>query len=122
MTELENLKIKLFEIVECIGALETKPNGDALVFTKEQLLSYSKFLINETVSNIQTGLKQGIDEDLLDEAVELELNYNREITVTIDVRAIQRQVISMVEDSIGEGGVEYCIQDALEHVFPTTQD
>jgi len=121
MTELENLKTKLFELVECVGALETKPNGDVLVFTKEQLLSYSKFLIDETVSNIQTCIKQGIDEDLLDEAIELELSYNREITVSIDARAIQRQVISMVEDSIGEGGVEYCVQDALEHVFPTIQ-
>lgn len=121
MTEVENLKAKLFELVECVGALENKPNKDVVTFTKEQLLSYSKFLINEAVSSIQTGIKTGIDEDILDEAIELELNYNRELSVVIDARAIQRQVMSMVEDSIDED-VEESVNSALKHVFSSTQD
>lgn len=120
MTELENLKVKLFEIVECIGALENKPNKDVITFTKEQLQNYSQFLIDEAVISIKTSIEQEICEDLIDEAIDLEISsHNREIFVNIDERAIKNQIISVVEDSIGEGGIECCVQDALEHVFPS---
>lgn len=121
MTEVENLKAKLFELVECVGTLETKPNKDVVTFTKEQLLSYSKFLIDEAVSSIQTGIKCGIDEELLNEAIELELNYDRKIDISVDEYAIRRQVMSMVEESIDED-VEESVNSALKHVFPSIQD
>jgi predicted KAP-like P-loop ATPase len=122
MTELENLKVKLFEIVECIGALENKPNEDVFTFTREQLLSYSKFIMDETVDNIQTCIKGENISDLIDEVIDLEMAYNREIFVNVDEKAIKHQINSIIEDSIGEDGVEYCVQDALEYTFPTTQD
>ena len=121
MTEVENLKAKLFELVECVSALENKPNGDVLVFTKEQLQNYSSFLINEAVNNITSGIRCGIDEDMLNESIDLELDYERKVVVSVDERAVQRQVISIVEDSI-EGDVEEAVNSALKHVFPFIQD
>jgi len=123
MTELENLKVKLFELVECISALENKPNKDVITFTKEQLQNYSKFLIDEAVSSIKTSIKQEIVEDLIDEAIDLEISsYNREIFVNIDERAIQNQIISVVEESVSAEDIEDSVMCALEHVFPSLQD
>jgi metal-dependent amidase/aminoacylase/carboxypeptidase family protein len=113
MTELENLKIKLFEIVECIGALETKPNEDTIVFTKKQLISYSKSLIDEAIQNITDNIKRNVNIETIDEAIELEIRYNREIEVCIDERALQNDIISIIEDSIGEGGIEYHLEQFL---------
>jgi hypothetical protein len=118
MTELENLKIKLFELVECIGALESKPNGDVIIFTKEQLLTYSKFIINETIDSVKSNIEDELSEDVIDEAIELDLSYNnREITVNIDEKAITRYVVSMVEDVVDEDGLDATVHNTLERVF-----
>ena len=116
MTELENLKIELFALVERVSALSTKNEG-TYTFTKEQLLSYSKFLIDETVNSITTGIKSEINEELLDEAIELEIGYNREIDVSIDERAFQHQIISVVEESVAAEDIENSVNNALEQVL-----
>ena len=117
MTELENLKIELFALVERVSALSTKNEG-TYTFTKEQLLSYSKFLIDKTVSNIQTCIKQEIClADLLDEAIELEMGYNREIDVRIDERAVQSQLNSIIEESVAAEDIENSVNNALEQVL-----
>lgn len=121
MTELENLKVKLFEIVECISALENKSNEDVFTFTKEQLLSYSKFIMDETVDNIQTCIKEENISYLIDEAIDLEMAHNREIFVNFDERAIQNQINSIIEDSI-DNDVEYLVNSGLKYITPPTQD
>jgi len=118
MTELENLKIKLFDLVECISVLETKPNGDTLVFTKEQLLSYSRFLIDEITKGVIEDIKRNIDQDVIDESIELEMGYNREIDVRIDERGLQHQIIASIEDSVTVD-IEDLVDNTLSIVFPT---
>jgi hypothetical protein len=121
MTELENLKIELFNLVERVSALSTQNEG-TFTFTKEQLLSYSKFLINEAVENITTDIKSEINEELLDESIEIGIGYNREIEVTIDERAFQHQIISVVEESVACKDIEDSVICALGHVGYTFED
>jgi hypothetical protein len=121
MTELENLKIELFALVERVSALSTQNEG-TFTFTKEQLLSYSKFLINEAVESITTGIKSEINEELLDESIEIGIGYNREIEVTIDERAFQHQIISVVEESVANEDIEDSVICALGHVGYTFED
>jgi hypothetical protein len=116
MTELENLKAKLFELVECVGALETKPNGDVLVFTKEQLLTYSKFLIDDITKGVIEDIKRNIDQDMIDESIELEMGYNREIDVRIDERGLQHQIIASIEESVTVD-IEDLVDNTLNIVF-----
>jgi hypothetical protein len=120
MTELENLKIELFNLVERVSTLSTKNEG-TFSFTKEQLQNYSKFLINEAVNSITAGIQNDITEDSLDEIIELEIGYNRDIRVTIDERGFQQQIISVIEDSV-DSNIEDSVISALEHVFPSIQD
>jgi hypothetical protein len=121
MTELENLKIDLFALVERVSALSTQ-NEDKFLFTKEQLLSYSKFLINEAVDSITTGIKSEINEELLDESIEIGIGYNREIEITIDERAFQHQIISVVEESVANEDIEDSVISALGHIGYTFED
>ena len=121
MTELENLKIDLFALVERINVLSTKNEG-TFSFTKEQLLSYSKFLINEAVESITTGIKSEINEELLDEAIEIGIGYSREIEITIDERAMQNQIISVVEESVANEDIEDSVICALGHIGYTFED
>jgi hypothetical protein len=121
MTELENLKIELFNLVERVSALSTKNEG-TFTFTKEQLLSYSKFLINEAVESITTGIKSEINEELLDESIEIGIGYNREIEITIDERAFQYQIISTIEESIASEDIEDSVISALGHIGYTFED
>jgi hypothetical protein len=121
MTELENLKIDLFALVERVSALSTK-NEETFSFTKEQLLSYSKFLINEAVESITTGIKSEINEELLDESIEIGIGYNREIEITIDERAFQYQIISTIEESIASEDMEDSVISALGHIGYTFED
>jgi hypothetical protein len=121
MTELENLKIDLFALVERVSALSTQNEG-TFTFTKEQLLSYSKFLINEAVDSITTGIKSEINEELLDESIEIGIGYNREIEVTIDERAFQHQIISVVEESVANEDIEDSVICALGHIGYTFED
>jgi hypothetical protein len=121
MTELENLKIELFALVERVSTLSTQ-NEDKFLFTKEQLLSYSKFLINEAVDSITTGIKSEINEELLDESIEIGIGYNREIEITIDERAFQHQIISVVEESVANEDIEDSVICALGHVGYTFED
>jgi hypothetical protein len=121
MTELENLKIELFNLVERVSTLSTQNEG-TFTFTKEQLLSYSKFLINEAVENITTGIKSEINEELLDESIEIGIGYNREIEITIDERAFQHQIISVVEESVANEDIEDSVISALGHIGYTFED
>ena len=45
------------------------------------------------------------------------MDYNRTIQISIDIRAVRCQIREIIDESIGEGGVEYCVQDALKHVY-----
>ena len=121
MTELQNLKIDLFALVERINVLSTKNEG-TFSFTKEQLLSYSKFLIDEAVESITTGIKSEINEELLDEAIEVGIGYSREIEITIDERAMQNQIISVVEESVANEDMEDAVICALGHIGYTFED
>jgi hypothetical protein len=120
MTELENLKIDLFALVERVSTLSTQNEG-TFTFTKEQLLSYSKFLIDETIENIKTNIENDLDEDCLDEAIELELDYNRAIEVSIDIRAVRCQIRSIVDDSVDKDALENSLNEGLEHVFTSEE-
>jgi hypothetical protein len=120
MTELENLKIELFNLVERVSTLSTKNEG-TFSFTKEQLLSYSKFLIDEAVESITTGIKSEVDYEMLDESIEIGIGYNREIEVTIDERAFQHQIIAVVEESI-DSDIEDSVICALGHIGYTFED
>ena len=122
MTELQNLKIDLFALVERINVLSTKNEG-TFSFTKEQLLSYSKFLINEAMDNIKTGIENDLDEDCIDEAVEIELSHNnRELTVNIDIRAVRYSVRSLIEESVANEDIEDSVICALGHIGYTFED
>ena len=121
MTELQNLKIDLFALVERINVLSTKNEG-TFSFTKEQLLSYSKFLINEAVESITTGIKSEINEELLDEAIEIGIGYSRELEIIIDGRAMQNQIISVVEESVANEDIEDSVICALGHIGYTFED
>ncbi len=121
MTELENLKIDLFALVERVSTLSTQNEG-TFTFTKEQLLSYSKFLINEAVESITTGIRSEINEELLDESIEIGIGYNREIEITIDKRAFQYQIISTIEESIASEDMEDSVICALGHIGYTFED
>ncbi len=121
MTELENLKIELFNLVERVSALSTKNEG-TFSFTKEQLQNYSKFLINEAVNSITVGIQNDITEELLDESIERGIGYNREIEITIDERAFQHQIISVVEESVANEDIEDSVISALGHIGYTFED
>jgi hypothetical protein len=119
MTELEKIKLELFGLVERVGAIPIQ-DENTFVFTREQLHNYSKFLLNEMLDNVKTSIENDLDEDCLDEAVEIELNYNRELSVNIDIRAVQCQIRSIVEDS-EYSDLEDPIDSALKHVFPVDE-
>jgi len=100
MNELENLKEKLFELVECVDELETNLNGDKFVFTKEQLLNYSRSIINNAIKEVTLNIKSEVNEGMIDEIIDLNLSYNRAIEIDIDIEALKHQIISIIEDSI----------------------
>jgi hypothetical protein len=100
MNELENLKEKLFELVECVDELETNLNGDKFVFTKEQLLNYSRSIINNAIKEVTLNIKSEVDGGMIDEIIDLNLSYNRAIEIDIDIEALKHQIISIIEDSI----------------------
>jgi hypothetical protein len=100
MNELENLKEKLFELVECVDELETNLNGDKFVFTKEQLLNYSRSIINNTIKEVTLNIKSEVDGGMIDEIIDLNLSYNRAIEIDIDIEVLKHQIISIIEDSI----------------------
>lgn len=121
MTELEKIKLELFNLVERVGTLPTQ-DENTFVFTKEQLYAYSKFLLNEAMDNIKTGIENDLDEDCIDEAVEIELSYNnRELTVNIDIRAVRCSVRSLIED-YECSDIEDPVDSALKHVFPMDEE
>jgi hypothetical protein len=121
MTELEKIKLELFGLVERVGAILIR-DENTFVFTKEQLYAYSKFLLNEAMDNVKTGIKNDLDEDCLDEAIEIELNYNREILVNIDIRAVHCQIREIIEGTSTEySDLEDPIDSALRHVFPVDE-
>ena len=116
MTELEKIKLELFNLVDRVGAIPTQ-DENTFVFTKEQLRNYSKFLLNEAMDNIKTNIENDLDDSCIDDAVELGLNYDRELSVDIDIRAIHGQIRSIVEDS-EYSDLEDPIASALEYAFP----
>ena len=120
MTELEKIKLELFGLVERVGAIPIR-DENTFVFTKEQLYAYSKFLLNEAMDNVKTGIENDLDEDCLDEAVEIELNYNRELSVNIDIRGVRCSVRSIIED-YECSDLEDPIDSALKHVFPMDEE
>ena len=120
MTELEKIKLELFGLVERVGAIPIR-DENTFVFTKEQLYAYSKFLLNEAMDSVKTGIENDLDEDCLDEAIEIELNYNRELSVNIDIRAVQCSVRSLIED-YECSDIEDPVDSALKHVFPMDEE
>ena len=116
MTELEEIKLELFNLVDHVGAIPTQ-DENTFIFTKEQLRNYSKFLLNEAMDNIKTNIENDLDDSCIDDAVELGLNYDRELSVDIDIRAIHGQIRSIVEDS-EYSDLEDPIASALEYAFP----
>jgi len=119
MTELEKIKLELFDLVERVGAIPIR-DENIFVFTKEQLYAYSKFLLNEAMDNVKTSIENDLDEDCLDEAVEIELNYSRELSVNIDIRGVRCSIRSIIEDS-EYSDLEDPIDSALKHVFPVDE-
>jgi hypothetical protein len=120
MTELEKIKLELFGLVERVGAIPIR-DENTFVFTKEQLYAYSKFLLNEAMDNVKTSIENDLDEDCLDEAVEIELNYNRELSVNIDIRGVRCSIRSIIEDS-EYSDLEDPVDSALRHVFPMDEE
>jgi hypothetical protein len=122
MTELEKIKLELFNLVERVGTLPIQ-NENTIIFTKEQLQNYSKYLINELLDNVKTNIENDLDGDCLEEAVEIELGYNnRELTVHVDTRAIHCQIRSIVEESFNiRRDLEDAVTGALEYIFPVPE-
>jgi hypothetical protein len=117
MNELENLKEKIFELVEYINVLETNPNNSGeFIFTRKQLLNYSKFLIDDITKGVIEDIKRNIDQDMIDESIELEMGYNREINVHIDERGLQHQIIASIEESVTVD-IEDLVDNTLNIVF-----
>ena len=120
MTELEKIKLELFNLVDRVGAIPIQ-DENTFIFTRQQLHNYSKFLLNEAMDNIKSSIESDLDEDCLNDAVELELNYNREIEVNIDIRGVRCSIRSIIEDS-EYSDLEDPIASALGHVFPIPEE
>ena len=120
MTELEKIKLELFGLVERVGAIPIQ-DENTFIFTRQQLHNYSKFLLNEAMDNIKSSIESDLDKDCLNDAVELELNYHREIEVHIDIRGVRCSIRSIVEDS-EYSDLEDPIASALGHVFPIPEE
>ena len=73
------------------------------------------------MDNVKTNIENDLDEDCLDEAIEIELNYSREILVNIDIRGVRCSVRSIIEDS-EYSDLEDPVDSALKHVFPMDEE
>jgi len=101
MTELEKIKSEITKLVVRVDEMETKSNEDVFIFNKEQLLEYTKKIIEHNIHELKT-LTRGME--FTDECVELEMNggggyrSGYSIEINIDNDAIQHTFIDEIDD------------------------
>lgn len=86
--QLENLLTRVTEMENEKGTY---------VFTEDQMMEFVKSIHDEFIKGVKTNLDNMIfDEDLVD----LELNYNRQIEVTIDSNRIKNEVMNEINTDV----------------------
>lgn len=86
--QLENLLTRVTEMEKEKGTY---------VFTEDQMLEFVKLIHDEFIKGVKINLDNMIfDEDLVD----LELDYNRQIEVTIDSYRIKNEVMNEINTDV----------------------
>lgn len=86
--QLENLLTRVTEMEKEKGTY---------VFTEDQMLEFVKLIHDEFIKGVKINLDNMIfDEDLVD----LELDYNRQIEVTIDSDRIKNEVMNEINTDV----------------------
>lgn len=86
--QLENLLTRVTEMEKEKGTY---------VFTEDQMLEFVKLIHDEFIKGVKTNIDNMIfDEDL----VELELDYNRQIEVTVDSDRIKDEVMNEINTDV----------------------
>ena len=86
--QLENLLTRVTEMEKEKGTY---------VFTEDQMLEFVKLINDEFIKGVKINLDNMIfDEDLVD----LELDYNRQIEVTIDSDRIKNEVMNEINTDV----------------------
>lgn len=86
--QLENLLTRVTEMEKEKGTY---------VFTEDQMLEFVKLIHDEFIKGVKTNIDNMIfDEDLVD----LELDYNRQIEVTVDSDRIKDEVMNEINTDV----------------------
>ena len=98
--QLENLLLRVNEIENEKGEY---------IFTEKQMIEFVKDLHDEFKKGMKANLEQmTFDEDLVD----LELDYNRQISVSFDSDRIVEQVMNEIDFELEDDVVADTIQDS----------
>ena len=112
--ELENIKTELNALMSRVDGLMAKQSEQGeFNFTKEQLIEFVKLLIDKTVETVHEQL---LDVNLDEDAVELEMSYDRRIEVSID----QRMVTEAARDTIDINTIDN--DEIFEQIETTLKD
>lgn len=110
---IEQLKEDIKALTERLYAFEKETNGNKIVFTKEQLSSYTTFVLERFSSEWGENIS-GMNFDA-DDVVTLELNYNNTIEIYLDNQNIKDSFINETP-STDSNSIEHLIEMGLEHV------
>ena len=107
MTQLEEIKAQLAELTTKVESLNE--NEGEYTFTKKQLEAFITAIMDGFIEDIRSDIKDmNFDEDV----VELELDYNRTIQVTIDSNEIARAVNDEIDFDVNELPIDEFYNDA----------
>jgi hypothetical protein len=101
MTELEKIKSEITQLANRVLQAETKSNEDVFIFNREQLLEYTKKIIEHNIHEVKTSIR-GIR--FTDDIVDLELDGGSgyrggySIRISIDDDGIQHCIIDEISD------------------------
>ena len=113
--ELENIKTELNALMSRVDGLMAKQSEQGeFNFTKEQLIEFVKLLIDKTVETVHEQL---LDVNLDEDAVELEMSYDRRIEVNIDQRMFTESARDKIDINTDDDDVVFeQIEDVLKNI------
>lgn len=116
---IEQLKEDIKALTERLYAFENETNENKIVFTKEQLSSYTAFVLESFSSEWEENISRisFYENDI----VTLELNYNNTIEIHLDDQNI-RDLFTDEAPKTDSDSIEYLIEMGLEHIKSTSEE
>lgn len=116
---IEQLKEDIKALTERLYAFEKETNENKIVFTKEQLSSYTAFVLESFSSEWEENISRiSFNEN---DIVTLELSYYNKIEINLNNRFI-KDLFTNETPSIDSNSIEHLIEMGLEYVQSTPEE